>query len=436
MSTIHPLQIPEDVLHRNRLAYICTYRLNDSGPVLQFYRPGKPAIRPVEGNKIFIDLWQNRATNHLLQLDSIVVCEVYRYHADSLVDVIAYPIPREVADARSQLMESLRIYTSLSLLKRSVVEGHIIWGVATVLVVIFTLLAIYTARALSTNISYPIHRLAEGMQKVANGELSARVDVKARDELHLLVESFNRMASDLQNSQQRLVKAERLAAWRDVARRISHEIKNIITPVQISLYRLQQKTDIQSERSIREALVAIEDEMQSLRRLAEAFSEFARMPPIQPDRHDINQIIDLLVPLLEGGTRPIRIEKRLDRSLPHLYIDRDQIKRAIHNLLKNSVEASPMNGCVEVQTYRMNENRICIEIIDHGDGMNSETLSKIFEPYYSTKQRGMGLGLSIVKRIVDEHGGDINFESKPGHGTTVRVILPMESADRLNGDFN
>jgi nitrogen fixation/metabolism regulation signal transduction histidine kinase len=365
--------------------------------------------------------WDDKRISRIVSIDSTYICEVYHYLPDSIIQIVGYQVDKEIIRTKNNITESLRIYTSLSLLKRTLIEGRIIWGLAVVIVVLLSLLAIHAARLFSNGISHPITELATGMQRVAAGDLSSKVDVRAKDEVRILVDSFNQMAGDLRTSQEQLVKAERLAAWRDVARRISHEIKNILTPIQLSLHRLRRQFQEKNAETISESLTSIDEEIRSLQRMADEFSQFARMPHMQREPNDINLIIKAVVPLIEGGTKPVRIIQELETGLPVIHIDRDQLKRALHNLLKNGVEASPVNSTIFIRSFRRNESGVDIEIQDTGSGMDAETLSHIFDPYFTTKKRGMGLGLSIVRRIIEEHDGEITITSEQNKGTTVHI---------------
>ncbi len=345
--------------------------------------------------------------------------EVYSLSPDSTIRVVGFELNIRILLAKNQIAESLKLYKSLSLFKESVIEGRLIWAIATAFILVLALLAILAARTLSRGISQPIQRLAHGMKNVSDGDLSARVEVQARDEIKLLVDSFNKMAEDLQSSQDKLVAAERIAAWRDIARRVSHEIRNSLTPIQISLHRIRTKY------STEELFLSLQDEIESLRRLAEEFSQFARMPQLNRQNSDLNLLIRHLIPLIEAESKPMKFMLQLDENINAISIDSDQIKRAIHNLVKNSIEASAVNGTILIRTSAIDDGkyRVQIEIRDHGSGMDDEIVIRIFEPYFTTKQRGVGLGLSIVKRIIDDHDGTIQIESKKAKGTKVCIKL-------------
>jgi two-component system nitrogen regulation sensor histidine kinase NtrY len=263
------------------------------------------------------------------------------------------------------------------------------------------------------------------MQRVAEGNLSQPVIVRAKDEIKFLISSFNQMSHDLKVSQEKLVNAERLAAWQDIARKVSHEIKNALTPIQLSLRRLISRLEPDDQTEIEEPLTTIQEEVASLRRLAEEFTTFSRLPQTNLKPENLNDLIRKVTTLIEAEPHLISLKLELDESIPPISLDREQMRRALHNIIKNSIEASERGSSIFIQTKRMDqENRtVLIAIQDHGSGMDPEVLSKIFEPYFTTKNRGMGLGLSIVKRIIEDHNGEIVFESAPGRGTQVAIYL-------------
>jgi len=380
---------------------------------------------PSQANAMFPSIIGEEIKSSLFSVDSKNVCEVYQVTSDNIIRIVAFAVDPRVIDAKNDISESLRLYNSLSMFKESVVEGQIIWGLSTIFIIILTLLAVYAAKRLSRGISEPIKTLVDGMQHVASGELSYRVYTRAKDEIKFLIDSFNKMADDLKTSQEKLVQAERLAAWQGVARRVSHEIKNTLTPIQLSLRRLSNQLYPDDQDISDKALITIQEEVESLRRLAEEFIQFARMPQINPQKEDLNEIIRSLVTLVEAEPHGISIKLDLDPGVPSLDLDRDHIRRALHNLIKNSIEASRPGSAVFIETKAMTENdhNAKIEIRDHGTGMKSEVLAKIFEPYFTTKQRGMGLGLSIVRRIIEDHNGEIEIKSTPGKGTQVTIYF-------------
>jgi two-component system nitrogen regulation sensor histidine kinase NtrY len=234
------------------------------------------------------------------------------------------------------------------------------------------------------------------------------------------------MASDLQTSRQQLLKAERMAAWQEVARQISHEIKNSLTPISISLRRLRnQGKESALPVKMTDSLNAIEAELRVLEKMAAEFSAFARMPEPEKVLLHINDLIKSTVLLLTPRFKEHKLITRLSEDLDPIQADGEQLKQVINNLIKNSVEASPPKKPVTITTKQADSQDylIEIEITDQGKGLNPDEIDKLFKPYYTTKMGGTGLGLTIVQKIVESHSGRILVESEPGHGTRIRLQL-------------
>jgi len=416
-------------LQRESVHCAGVYRVHESDVVVinKVCLPGKPAIENWSPRQeSLLDILDTKRSSSILAMGEDQVITVYKVLSDSAVAMTIYPVSAKVLEAKNEINRAYDIYSTLTLLKESIIQKHLIWALAVLLVVGLAILSIITARKLSTGISEPIQDLVTGMTRVANGDLSHRVDTRARDEFQFLVASFNTMTRDLDVSRQKLIKAERLATWQEVARRISHEIKNSLTPISISLRRFRNHfTDKPLPTNISDSLLAIDDELRSLESMARSFSEFARMP--QPDkiRLDLNRIVQSVVRLMEPVAGHVTIEMDLHEDLPLIDADREQMKRLLNNLIKNGIEASHDTGSVTVSTRRANEGerQIEIEVRDEGEGIDNETVDRIFRPYYTTKKKGTGLGLALVQKIVDDHDGEIQVTSEMGHGTRVTVRL-------------
>lgn len=420
--------INDKVLKNHGLLYFADFQIDDhSQNYVHLIGADIKLINqsPFRSQEILNSIIRGETKSNLFSNDSQSVCEVYQVSGAGTIKIAAFSVDTKISQAKDQISESLRLYNSLSVFKESVEEGQIIWGLATIFIILLTLLAIYAAKKLSQGISDPIKTLVSGMQRVATGDLSQPVLTRAKDEIKFLIESFNKMASDLKTSQEKLVQTERLAAWQDVARRVSHEIKNALTPIQLSLRRLSDRLYPDNQAIVDKSLITIQEEIESLRRIAEEFSQFARMPRSNPKPEDLNEIIQSLITFIEAEPHAIIIKLDLDPGLPLLELDRDQMRRALHNIIKNSIEASRPGSMIFIETKRLYGigRKAKIEIRDHGTGMPPELLVKIFEPYFTTKQRGMGLGLSIVKRIIQDHDGEIEIKSTPGKGTQVIILF-------------
>jgi nitrogen fixation/metabolism regulation signal transduction histidine kinase len=347
---------------------------------------------------------------------------------DSEMLVISFPVDPYVLRAKQELAEAARVYNTLALMKESLLRDKILWSAAALLILLLSAFSVYAARRFSQTLSRPIEALTGTMGKVAGGNLAVRADVPARDEIRVLVDSFNRMIADLRVSREKLIASERLAAWREVARQVSHEIKNPLTSLQLALYRVRQRfSNVQAGPDAliaKESFQSIDDELAGLRRLAEEFSEFARLPKAELVMGNLNEVVQTTARLYEaGGPERIRLDLDLDPELPQRPIDREQIKRVLNNLLKNAMEAVANRRCeIHLKTRRQDE-RALLEIADNGPGLSPEARAHLFEPDFTTKREGAGLGLVMSKRIVEEHGGSIEVESEVGKGTRFRVVI-------------
>ncbi len=275
----------------------------------------------------------------------------------------------------------------------------------------------------------PINQLAAGAAEIASGNLEQQVAIQSRDEIGRLAEAFNQMGAALKASLERRLAAERLAAWRDVARRVAHEIKNPLFPIRLSIenlqraYRGRHHQSTAFEEIFGQCTDTVIEEVERLERMVDEFHQFARMP--HPDRKlsDLNQIVQNVVNLYAESVENIQMQTNLATNLPPFSLDSEQITQALGNLIKNAIEALPDGGTLNVSTQLVNGVKIRIKIQDTGIGMSPETLSQIFAPYYTTKETGTGLGMAIVQRIITDHDGETFVESEEGIGTTVWIEL-------------
>jgi two-component system nitrogen regulation sensor histidine kinase NtrY len=227
-----------------------------------------------------------------------------------------------------------------------------------------------------------------------------------------------------------LLKAQRLAAWREVAQRIAHEIKNPLTPIQLSAERLRRRLSTnrspEDKRLLEEATATIVEEVEGLKQLVDEFSRFARMPALQPRETDLGRLLEGVVVLYRESHPGLAMRSSFSNDMPPVDVDPDQIKRAVLNLVDNAVEAVGGTGQVSVETTWTPESRRArIVVTDDGPGIPTEDKERLFLPYFSTKANGTGLGLSIVHQIVTDHGGTIWVEDGIPQGTRFVVELPV-----------
>jgi len=238
-----------------------------------------------------------------------------------------------------------------------------------------------------------------------------------------------------------LVKGQREMAWREVAKRIAHEIKNPLTPIKLSAQRLQRRLkDLQGKdrQLVQECTSVIVQHADELKEMVNEFSNFARFPEISPLPHQLNDIIQETMQLYLSAHPEIHFITKLEPKLPMIDLDKDQMKRVFLNLIDNAISAikvgdKPGPAKIEVETHYNDRLEVAaLTIRDNGPGMSESVQERAFEPYFSTKKEGTGLGLAIVKRIINDHGGYIRLSSTPGEGTTFMIELPTKTAKLIS----
>ncbi|MCX6552913.1 MAG: HAMP domain-containing sensor histidine kinase [Acidobacteria bacterium] len=297
-------------------------------------------------------------------------------------------------------------------------------------VLAFVLLGSALGYWMAEKIADPVKRLQRATEQMRAGDLDARVPISSSDELRRLLETFNLMAADLKRQQHELERTHRLEAWADMARQVAHEIKNPLTPIQLSAEHLRR---VHADRGtplspvLEECVESILSQVRLLRQIAAEFSSFASSPSPRPVWTSPAELVAEIVEPYRAGL-PARVSLQVDvpADLPALEIDRSLIGRAITNMIENALHAMPGGGRLTVSARRSPDGHaVQLRVSDTGVGMDRAAIERIFEPYFSTKAVGTGLGLTIAKRNVDLHHGTIDVDSTPGHGTTVTVSLPI-----------
>jgi signal transduction histidine kinase len=323
----------------------------------------------------------------------------------------------------------------------------IILGVAATLTLIVTVL-------FARRVMRRVAAIARATRRVATGDLGVRIAEAGHDELAELARSFNEMVADLRESRDRIAYLSRVSAWQGIARRLAHEIKNPLTPIQLAIQEVAQKYEGDDERYLKIVATArevIEEEVATLRRLTTEFSAFARLPQVEPVATDLGEFLDDCQASFAGAVaeQGVRVGWRGPRAPLQVALDRQMMRRVIDNLVRNAVEAltgapgaAPAPGAlprpeprVDVEAGAADDGRHAqIVVRDNGPGISAEAREHIFEPYFTTKPTGTGLGLAIVKKIVLEHGGEIGVQSD-GAGAAFRITLPFaeEAPGRPSG---
>ena len=286
--------------------------------------------------------------------------------------------------------------------------------------------AIILAYVVSRFISKSLEEISDKITQTTLDKSNKKIDLNPPGkELSKLISAYNRMVDQLAESAVQLAKSEREQAWREMAKQVAHEIKNPLTPMRLSVQSFQQQfdpSDQASSKKIEEFSATLIHQIDTLSTIASAFSNFAEMPAQEPELLDVAQIAQIAMDIftekhvvLETANQPLLA--RLDRT---------QLIRILTNLVKNAIQAcnETSNPSVVVQIEGI-KNKVCIRVTDNGQGITKENLAKIFEPKFTTKTSGMGLGLAMVKNIVETYDGHIEVESTPTVGTTFRVWLPL-----------
>jgi two-component system nitrogen regulation sensor histidine kinase NtrY len=454
-------------------------------------------------------------------------------------------IPKSLMVKMHEISQAFVEYKQLKDLKKPIKFSYMMALLMVTLLIVFS--ATWFGFHLAKDITVPIKDLAEATNRIASGDLNFRIQMKAADEIGMLVQSFNQMTGDLQVSRSeleqrkkymeivlknvaagvismdekedvstintsaeqmlgirgeaaleknfsevlpkeyveqierllgelkssgkdsierqvtvnlggkslsllvnlttlkdeegrslgvvavfddftQLIKAQRMAAWREVARRIAHEIKNPLTPIQLSAQRLRKRymERLQPDGAVfDECTRTIVKQVEELKGLVNEFSNFARMPASQPTPSRLNEIIQETLVLFQGTPKQVHFEF-VPNELPILNIDRDQMKRVMINLIKNSLAAIENGGKIRIQTsYDPTLQTVRLEVSDDGCGIPDEDKGRLFEPYFSTKRSGTGLGLTIVNAIISDHNGYIRVRDNKPKGTTFLIELPV-----------
>ena len=310
-------------------------------------------------------------------------------------------------------------------LQRQVVSTAMLVGGAGIFV------AVLASLWFAARVTRPVVSLAEAARRVAAGDLGAKVEVESSDELGELAVSFNRMTEDLAQQKDRTLQAERVAAWRELARRLAHELKNPLFPLQVTvenLMRAKQKAPEIFEEVFHEGTATLLAEINNLKAIIGRFSEFSKMPQPQRQPTQVNEVVRSVLRVFHAQLQEknqIAVRTNLAEALPEISADPDLLHRALQNLVLNAIDAMPQGGELAIRTATLGD-RVEISVSDTGSGLTQEECGRLFTPYYTTKQHGTGLGLAIVQSVVSDHGGKISVESTKEKGTTFRIELPRE----------
>jgi signal transduction histidine kinase len=298
------------------------------------------------------------------------------------------------------------------------------------------LLAILASLWIAARVSRPIEQLARAAEEVAAGNWEASVPERkrgrGRDEIDVLAHGFNHMTGQLAAQRERLVQSERVAAWRELARRLAHELKNPLFPLQLTvenLVRARALPEAEFDEVFRESTQTLGVEIANLKTIISRFSDFSKMPKPECERIDAKDAIERVRALYETASQneaKIRFEVQLSTAPLPLDADPELLHRALSNLVLNAMDAMPEGGTLTLSAQPRGD-QVEIRIADTGAGLTPEECERLFTPYYTTKQHGTGLGLAIVQSVVADHAGTIAVESRAGGGAIFVITLPRAS---------
>jgi signal transduction histidine kinase len=298
--------------------------------------------------------------------------------------------------------------------------------------VLFIVLGAGIGYSMAERIADPVNRLIKATGRIARGDLDARILATSSDEFRRLVDAFNRMAADLQRQRGELERSHRLAAWADMARQVAHDIKNPLTPIQLNaehLRRVHEDRGAPLGHVLDECVDNVLNQVRLLRQIASEFSSFATSPIVKPRPEALDAVIADVVEAYRTGLKgQVAIDVAVPDTLPLVLVDKAVLARGLTNIIENALHAMPRGGSLRLSAGTLDAERVELAIADTGIGMDAVALDRIFEPYFSTRASGTGLGLTIAKRNVELNGGTIAVESARDRGTTVRITLPTAPA--------
>ena len=286
-------------------------------------------------------------------------------------------------------------------------------------------LAIIMSYFLSKYITKSLKIISDKITETRLDKRNQKIDINnASEEIYTLVAAYNSMIDELEESAVKLAAGEREQAWREMAKQVAHEIKNPLTPMRLSVQSFERnfdKNDPEIEAKVAEYSTTLINQIDTMSSIAEAFSNFAKMPAQQNEMLNVPKIVKLALDIFNEDYIQFSSEK--EEILAKF--DRTQLIRVITNLVKNAIQAmdKQKNPRIMVSIHEEEKN-VCVIISDNGAGISEENIEKVFEPKFTTKSSGMGLGLAMVKNIVETYNGSINFTSKPGRGTTFKLRFP------------
>ena len=299
------------------------------------------------------------------------------------------------------------------------------WYMLSIAVLVIGLVALIS-HLIGKNLTNPIKVLVDSTARVATGALDEQCEIKTHDEIGDLAAAFNQMTRDLKQSRDQLIQAERLATAGKMSASFAHEIRNPLSSMRMLAQMLMQKPEMSQEQH-QQSLRYILEEIERIDTIVKGLMDFARPAALALTQQPLTPVLQAVLALMAANLEHHKIQLVLNLlpETPKIPFDSDKLKQAFMNVVLNAMEAMPQGGLLKVSTI-MDEDRVGIKVVDNGVGISAEDLAHLFEPFFTKKTRGTGLGLANVKRILEEHGGNVEIESTLGAGTTVLMWLPVE----------
>jgi len=368
--------------------------------ILPDYLEGEIAYRLLHEKQPYV-VWRKRLGHYSFQTLTIPL----NINNTNFFITLSFPFERqEIGRTQKQLLEFLAFISVLS----------------------FFLVFLF-ARSIGSLVINPIRKLLLATKEVSSGNLEVSIDHHGHDEMQTLIEGFNRMVKSLKQHEKELAEMSRKAAWAEMARKVAHEIKNPLTPIRLSAEHLLHVYEERPEElghALKESVAYIITEVENLRQLAQDFLALSRESPLHKTCFELDRLLlETALPYKRILMNRINFEFDLTPALT-ISGDREKLKIAFRNLIVNAIEAIKGRGTIIIKAKK-EEPLVRVEIIDDGEGMDEATLIHIFEPDFSTKDLGTGLGLPISRKIIEDHGGKIEISSRVGQGTQVKVSLPL-----------
>jgi two-component system nitrogen regulation sensor histidine kinase NtrY len=329
---------------------------------------------------------------------------------------------------RNELLAYLNLpyFTRQQALTREI--SNLVVAVVNFYVLLITI-SILIAVFISNQITHPLRMIESKFGKIRFGMSNEKIEYEARDEIGALVRAYNHMVDELADSAEKLARSERESAWREMAKQIAHEIKNPLTPMKLSVQHLQRSSGEEPgkrEQNLKRITQTLIEQIDNLSAIATEFSNFAKMPRTINEEVDLKREI-IKISKLFLSNEDIEIQTTFSKKVPAIVLaDREQLSRVFINLLKNAIQAIPedRNGKISI-SMETTESKAVVKVTDNGRGIPAELGDKLFQPNFTTKSSGMGMGLAIVKNIIEHAGGMIRYETLPGEWTSFIVELPL-----------